>query len=351
MQLLLKKLIDNSFLDKNELIHLISNMDDETLKTLNESAKDVRDREYGKKVFIRGLIEFTNYCRQNCLYCGIRSKNVKAERYRLTPEEIIETSDVAYDLGIRTFVLQGGEDNWFSVDILSNLIYEIKNNHPDCAITLSFGEQSKDTYKAYFKAGADRYLLRHETYNSNLYAKLHPGYNLKNRIECLFNLRDIGFQVGSGFMVSVPGQTDEILAEDLLFLKDFSPHMVGIGPFISHMDTPLSGYENGEVKKTLMLISIIRLLLPTSLIPATTSLSTLDIRGREKGLDAGANVVMPNTSPTESRAKYALYNGKKNTNDDARLSLKTITDAIINSGYEIDLSRGDHKGWSDIHVY
>lgn len=338
-------------LNKEELTYLLSSANEQTIENLKKEAVMVRDKEYGRKVFIRGLIEFTNYCRQNCLYCGIRSGNLKASRYRLSEEEIIDTSNLAYDLGIRTFVLQGGEDTWFSEKKLSYVINKIKNNHPDCAVTISFGEQSKEVYKTYFKAGADRYLLRHETINEDLYAKLHPGHSLKDRLNCLYNLKEIGFQVGAGFMVGVPGQTNEDLVEDLLFLKDFAPHMIGIGPFISHIDTPLKGYENGSVEKTIILLSMIRLLLPTCLLPATTALSTLDPKGRERGLNAGANVVMPNVSPTESRQKYELYNGKKNTNDDARKSLGLILEDIKKEGYEIDFSRGDHKEWGDQYVY
>ena len=280
-----------------------------------EKAVAVRNEVYGNKVFIRGLIEFSNYCKNNCYYCGIRAGNQQLERYRLTPEEILSCADEGYQLGFRTFVLHGGEDAHFTDDIFCDIIRKIKKRYPDCAVTLSLGERSFESYQALKEAGADRYLLRHETANEAHYQKLHPdNMSFANRMRCIADLKALGYQVGVGFMVGSPYQTSEDLANEMLFLKKTAPQMVGIGPFITHKDTPFADFESGSAELTAFLLSLIRLTLPRVLLPATTALGTLDPMGREKGLQAGANVLMPNLSPSTVRKKYTLYELKNNRN-------------------------------------
>ena len=281
-------------------------------------ARKERHRYYGHDVYVRGLIEFTNYCKNDCLYCGIRKSNGNAHRYRLSEEDILNCCKEGYDLGFRTFVLQGGEDGYYTDERIIHLIRMIKEQYPDCAITLSIGEKSKESYQAYFDAGADRYLLRHETYNHEHYRQLHPS-NLSpgHRQQCLRNLKDIGYQVGCGFMVGSPYQTPEYLAEDMLFMKELNPHMIGIGPFIPHHDTPFAGEAAGTLELTLYMLGLIRLMIPKVLLPATTALGTIHPKGRELGILAGANVVMPNLSPTEVRKDYLLYDNKICTGDES----------------------------------
>jgi len=309
---------------------------DEYEKELFEKADGVRRAYYGTDVYIRGLIEFTNYCRNNCYYCGIRRDNQELERYRLGKDEILSCCKNGYALGFRTFVLQGGEDGAFSDELICDIVSEIKKLYPDCAVTLSLGEKSFDSYDAWRKAGADRYLLRHETANARHYRMLHPEImSLENRKQCLFDLKKIGYQVGSGFMVGSPYQTTECLIEDLRFLQTLQPDMVGIGPYISHQNTPFHDQKNGDFHLCLRLIAVLRLMFPNILIPATTALGTIDIRGRELGLSAGANVVMPNLSPVEFRKQYELYDNKICTGEEAAECLMCLKRRVASMGYNI----------------
>ncbi|MGM9540597.1 [FeFe] hydrogenase H-cluster radical SAM maturase HydE [Anaerovibrio sp.] len=311
---------------------------------LRQRAVAVRQAVYGRDVFIRGLIEFTNFCRNNCYYCGIRRDNRHAARYRLTEEEILGCCREGYRLGFRTFVLQGGEDEYFTDEKMCRIIRSIRSNHPDCAITLSIGEKEAASYKRYFDAGADRYLLRHETANEAHYRRLHPEeMSLRRRKECLYALKEIGYQVGAGFMTGSPGQTVDTLYEDLQFLRELEPHMVGIGPFIPQRDTPFGGEPGGTAAMTVTLLSIIRLLLPRVLLPATTALGTIDAIGREKGLMAGANVVMPNLSPKEVRKKYALYDAKICTGEEAAECIECLKKRVRSAGYTVVCDRGDYR--------
>lgn len=345
MKALIDKLALNHDLSDQELLTLLDHMTEENQNYLIEKAHELRMAVYGDRVFMRGLVEFTNICKQNCLYCGIRAGNPEAERYRLTLEEVLKSCEVGYWLGYRTYVLQGGEDPYYTDEKLVEMIKAIKKNFPDCAITMSIGERSRESYEKMFEAGADRYLLRHETASKALYESLHPNMSFENRRECLNMLKEIGFQVGAGFMVGLPGQTNAHLVEDLRFLKTLKPHMVGIGPFIPHQSTPLHEANGGTVEQTVTLLAIVRLLLPEVLLPATTALGSLDNLGREKGIKAGANVVMPNLSPTDVRAKYMLYDGKICTGDEAAECRKCIEGRITRAGFRIDMSRGDHTEW------
>lgn len=316
----------------------------EDMDYLASTAREVADSIYGKNVYVRGLIEFTNYCRNDCYYCGIRRSNKEAERYRLTEEQIMECCQMGYELGFRTFVLQGGEDPYFTDDRICKLIKKIKKIYEDCAITLSIGEKSRASYERYFEAGADRYLLRHETANECHYRKLHPAeLSLENRKRCLWNLKEIGYQVGAGFMVGSPGQTMETLYEDMRFIKELEPHMVGIGPFIPQHSTPFKGEKAGTLEETLKLLSIIRLIHPKVLIPATTALGTIHPMGREKGILAGANVVMPNLSPVSVRKKYELYDNKICTGDEAAECKNCLQSRMEKIGYTIPVDRGDSQ--------
>lgn len=311
---------------------------------LFEKARKARDEIYGKKIYIRGLIEFTNYCKNNCLYCGIRSSNKNAVRYRLTAQDILECCKQGYSLGFRTFVLQGGEDAFFTDDYLCEIISDIKKNYPDCAVTLSLGERSFESYKRLKDAGADRYLLRHETADKLHYGKLHPpNMSFDNRQKCLENLKSLGYQVGAGFMVGSPFQTVDNLANELIYLKKLSPHMVGIGPFIPHKDTPFCENSAGTAELTLFMLALIRLTLKNVLLPATTALGTIDDFGREKGINAGANVLMPNLSPISVRKKYMLYDNKICTGDESAECIKCLKNRMKSTGCEIVADRGDYK--------
>ena len=331
--------------DKESLKRLIEGEDEEVCREMISMADETRRKYYGNKVYVRGLIEITNYCKRNCKYCGIRGKNSKVERYRLSKDEILMCCRKGYDLGYRTFVLQGGEDNYYSDDIVVEIISAIKEAFADVAVTLSIGEKSEEGYRAYYEAGADRYLIRHETASPSLYDQVHEGMHLDSRLECLKRLGRIGYQIGAGFMVGLPGQTDDDLAEDLLLLMKMQPHMVGIGPFIPHEDTPFRAFPKGNMEKTIRTIALTRLLVPKSLIPATTALGTADECGREKGLMAGANVLMPNLSPMEDRSKYMLYNGKLCTGEESAEQIQSIGDKVKSIGYQLDMSRGDHFDW------
>ena len=314
----------------------------EAVKRLQEEALRIRRQYYGDKVYIRGLIEFTNYCKNNCYYCGIRRDNKSLQRYRLTKEQIMECCQNGYDLGFRTFVFQGGEDPWFTEDRMVSLVRSVHEAWPDCAITLSVGELPKETYRALKKAGADRYLLRHETADKSHYESLHPeGMSFSNRMQCLQNLRALGYQVGAGFMVGSPGQNKFHLAKELYFLSHFKPDMVGIGPFIPHHKTRYKEEPAGAVSMTLFLLSVIRILLPKVLLPATTALGTIDPYGREKGLLAGANVIMPNLSPEKYRKNYALYDNKICMGEEAAKCIRCLENRVASVGAQIVVDRGD----------
>lgn len=340
---LIDKLRENTVLSFDEYLFLINNRAD-CAEYLFKNATEVRNNIYGNKIFIRGLIEFTNYCKNNCFYCGIRRDNNKADRYRLSPEEILKCADNGYQLGFRTFVLQGGEDAYYTDDMLYTIVKDIKSRYPDCAVTLSLGERSFESYRLLKNAGADRYLLRHETADSSHYQKLHPKeMSFENRIRCLENLKSIGYQVGAGFMVGSPYQTEENLANELLFLKKINPHMVGIGPFVPHKDTPFCDKTQGSAELTVFMLALIRLTLPQVLLPATTALSTIDPFGREKGIMAGANVIMPNLSPVGVRKKYMLYDNKICIGDEAAQSIENLKKRIQAIGCEIEIGRGDYR--------
>ena len=345
MRALLDKLEREGILTGAEFAALIRGRDEALARELFRRA-DARRREYyGADVYIRGLIEFTNYCKHDCLYCGIRRSNRNARRYRLSREEILACCREGYALGYRTFVLQGGEDPWYTPERVEELVRAVKAAHPDCALTLSVGEQPREVYQAWFDAGADRYLLRHETANDDHYRSLHPAeMSPENRKRCLWDLKDIGYQVGCGFMVGSPGQTPEHLAEDLLFLRALEPDMVGIGPFIPQHDTPLRYQPAGTLELTLFLLGLIRLMLPDVLLPATTALGTIHPRGRELGIQAGANVCMPNLSPAEVREKYALYDNKICTGDEAAQCRRCLEARMASIGYRVVVHRGDHIG-------
>lgn len=341
---LIDKLRDTRALTREEWVQVIEGRDEDAARYLFETARAIRHAVYDRDVYIRGLIEISNYCKNDCYYCGIRRSNRLADRYRLTAEEILACADTGYALGFRTFVLQGGEDAYYTDALLGELLREIKRRYPDCAITLSLGERGEESFRCLFEAGADRYLLRHETASPVHYASLHPPeLRLDSRKECLYALKRIGYQVGSGFMVGSPGQTAENLAEDMLFLKELSPQMVGIGPFIPHHDTPFAHCPAGTVELTLFLLGLLRLMLPHALLPATTALGTLSPQGREQGILAGANVVMPNLSPAASRKKYMLYDNKLCTGDEAAESLNSLKKRMKSIGYNVVVDRGDYK--------
>lgn len=318
--------------------------DQSQAEALAVRADEIRKSVYGTDVYLRGLIEFTNYCKNNCYYCGIRCGNSKADRYRLSQDEIMACCKEGYRLGYRTIVLQGGEDPYYKDEDICRIVSGIKKDYPDCAVTLSIGEKPRASYQAYFDAGADRYLLREETSNEAHYRKLHPeGMSMTHRQECLFDLKEIGFQVGAGFMVDSPYQTTEDIIADLRFLEKLQPDMIGIGPYVTHSDTPFAAYPSGSVDKTLRLISILRIMFPYVLLPATTALGTMDPIGREKGLKAGANVIMPNLSPTDVREKYALYDNKICTGEESAQCRDCLELRVKNAGYQIVTSRGDVK--------
>lgn len=328
-----------------ECVFLLGYYDDKDVRNyLFEKSGQVRDSIFGKKIYIRGLIEFSNYCKNDCYYCGIRRSNAKADRYRLTKEEILECCKTGYKLGFRTFVLQGGEDGYFTDDVMVDIVSEIRNNYPDCAITLSLGEKDYDAYKRLYDAGADRYLLRHETINPVHYSKLHPdNLKIETRVKCLEMLKEIGYQVGCGFMVGSPYQTVNNIAQDIMFIKKFEPHMIGVGPFISHKDTPFSDFNNGTAEMTVFIIGILRLMLRYALIPSTTALGTISKSGREEGIIAGTNVVMPNLSPVNNRNKYMLYDNKISTGEEAAESKEALVKQMQKIGFEVVTDRGDYK--------
>lgn len=314
----------------------------ELKKYLKEKAREKADKIFGKYIFMRGLIEFTNYCKNDCIYCGIRKSNKNAERYRLNKKEILECCKIGYDIGFRTFVLQGGEDNFFNIERMTNIVKAIKKEFPDCALTLSIGEKEEEYYKELKNNGANRFLLRHETSENEHYSKLHPAYmSLENRKECLRYLKRIGFQTGTGMMIGSPFQKLENIAGDLIFMQEIKPEMIGIGPFLPHKDTPFANEKIGELELTLILISVLRLIFPLSLIPATTALGTIKEGGRELGILHGANVVMPNLSPMNVRKKYLLYNNKISTGTESAEGVELLRESIDKIGYVLTGARGD----------
>ena len=341
---LITQIREHQSISREQFETLMSCEDAQVIDFLHQQAREVADGIYENKVYIRGLIEFTNYCKNDCLYCGIRRSNAKANRYRLTKEEILDCCKVGYELGFRTFVLQGGEDPYFTDDRICEIVSAIRTTYSDCAITLSIGEKEKESYERYYKAGANRYLLRHETADEAHYQYLHPKeLSLAHRKQCLWELKEIGYQVGCGFMVGSPHQTKDTLYEDLMFIKELQPHMVGIGPFIPQQDTPFAKETAGTMEETLRLLSIIRLIHPHVLLPATTALGTIHPLGREKGIQAGANVVMPNLSPVEVRDKYKLYDNKICTGDEAAECRFCMQRRMESIGYEVVTDRGDFK--------
>lgn len=340
---LIDRLHKEHTLTRGEFITLIKERDEENASYLASLAREEAVKIYGNGVFPRGLVEFTNYCKNNCYYCGIQGSNQHANRYRLSKYEILSACENGYQLGYRSFVLQGGEDPHYSDNVMVPIVSEIRKRYQDCAITLSLGERSKESYQKLYDAGADRYLLRHEAATPELYQKLHPeSLSLENRIQCLWNLKEIGYAVGTGFMVGAPYQTVENLVDDLLFIQKLDPQMVGIGPFVPHHDTKFKDYPSGTVELTTYLTSILRLMNPHLLLPATTALGTIDPRGREKGILAGANVVMPNLSPVAVRKDYSLYDNKICTGEEAAECAGCLGRRLASIDYELVFTRGDY---------
>lgn len=339
---LIEKLYSGVGLSDTELAALIVTGDEAAGAKLTELADKVRRKYYGDKVFLRGLIEISSYCRNDCLYCGIRRGNKAAQRYRLSPDEIMSCAENGYALGFRTFVMQGGEDAYFTDDVMCGIISRLRNRFPDCAITLSLGERSRESYRRMKEAGADRYLLRHEAASEELYRRLHPAeMSLDNRKRCLYDLRELGYQTGAGFMVGAPFQTVEDIVADIRFMEQLQPHMIGIGPFIPQHDTPFGSKKGGTLELTLRLLGILRLMFPKVLLPATTALGTISPGGRTLGLKTGCNVIMPNLSPADVREKYSLYDNKLVTGGEAAEGLALLKKEISEAGYTAVDERGD----------
>lgn len=341
---LIGKLEKYNGLELDEYTALAESFDKDTAEYAAQKADKVRKKIYGNKVYIRGLIEISNICKNNCFYCGIRAENSHCERYRLTKDTILSCCDVGYNNGFRTFVMQGGEDAYFTDDVMCGIVSEIKNRYPGCAVTLSLGERGYDSFKRLYSAGADRYLLRHETASKEHYEKLHPESMLfEHRMECLKQLKSIGFQTGCGFMVGSPYQTSRNIAEDLKFIESFSPEMCGIGPFIPHSETPFANFPQGSADLTCYLVSLIRLIKPNILLPATTALGTVMKNGREKGIMSGANIVMPNLSPVDTRKKYEIYQNKLSSGGESAQGLAVLKKSMSDIGYEIVTDVGHIK--------
>ena len=329
-------------LEKEQWVQLFETYTEEDLNYAMNLAREIAVARFGKKIYFRGIVEFSNICKNDCYYCGIRCSNRKVSRYRLTPEDILKCCDEGYAAGFRTFVLQGGEDGWFTDDRMCAIVRAIKGKYPDCAVTLSLGERSRESYQAMFDAGADRYLLRHETADEAHYSLLHPAHQtLQNRLQCLKDLKEIGYQTGCGIMVGSPGQTPETLAKDMLFMQEFEPQMVGVGPFLPHQDTPFKEEAAGSVPATLFVLALCRILLPRVLMPSTTALGTAENDGRKLGVLAGCNVVMPNLSPAEVRKKYMLYDNKAGTDLTASQGIALLRKQMEEIGYEVVVGRGD----------
>ena len=328
----------------NELLHLITTENQDEIDSLISRARKVREEHYGKDVYIRGLIEFTNHCKNDCYYCGLRCSNKNLKRYRLSPEEILDCCHTGNKYGIKTFVLQGGEDSWFTAERLAEIVRLIRHEFPDHAITISAGERSKSDYELFFQAGANRYLLRHETACRKHYAKLHPPLmSLEERKQCLHELKSIGYQTGAGFMAGSPFQTPQCLLADIRFLEELQPQMVGIGPFIPHKDTPFAAHQTGSLSLCLKMLAITRIILPRALIPATTAMETIVPNGRELALNSGANIVMPNLSPAGVKKLYSIYDNKIGGSDDAGENISRLKEKIIKAGYVPQMIRGDAK--------
>lgn len=351
-QVLIQKLEKERDLTDAGFAQLIQGLTPDDEQELYARARAVREAVYGKAVYVRGLIEFSNICKNDCYYCGIRKSNTKAERYRLTPEEILCCVREGYEAGFRTFVLQGGEDGWYTKERLAFVVRSIKKEFPRCAVTLSVGERTREEYKCWREAGADRYLLRHETADEKHYRRLHPeDMSLRHRMDCLYTLRELGYQTGAGFMVGSPGQTVDNLVSDLRFLQRLKPHMIGIGPYLSHQDTPFAEEPDGSCRLTLILLAVLRLMFPGVLLPATTALTTalttasgsVEPGGRERGLLAGANVLMPNLSPAGVRKKYELYHDKVCTGGESAECLDELRRRVESVGYHIVTDRGDSR--------
>ena len=330
---------------REQLIFLLKNITGAEREELREAAQQTAQAVFGNKIYIRGLVEISSICKRDCRYCGLRRSNPNAVRYRLAPEQILSCCEKGYALGFRTFVLQGGEDGFFTDEIVCGIVREIKRRCPDCAVTLSLGERGDESFRRLYAAGADRYLLRHETADLAHYAKLHPdSMSGAERQRQLFVLKQTGFQTGAGFMVGSPYQTAENLADDLLFLKKLQPQMCGIGPFIPHKDTEFRDFSQGSLELTLTLLAVIRLMHPRILLPATTALGTIHPQGRELGILHGANVVMPNLSPLEHRKDYAIYDNKICTGDEAAECIRCLSVRMKRIGYQIVTERGDYHG-------
>ena len=343
MKHLIDRLRAERRLERSEWIALLSERSADDEAYARGMAQEICESVYGSDVYLRGLIEISSYCKNDCLYCGLRRSNRDCERYRLTEEDILGCCREGYGLGFRTFVMQGGEDMWFTDERLCAIVAAVRSEFPDAAITLSVGEKSRETYQKYFNAGANRYLLRHETADPSHYSLLHPaGMTFENRKNCLYTLKDIGFQVGAGIMVGSPGQTWETVAADMEFMRELEPHMVGIGPFLPHHATPFRDEPAGRLNDTLFIVALVRLMLPEALIPATTALATLDPEGREMGLLSGANVIMPNLSPADVRKKYLLYDNKQAFGSEAAQSLEINKAALEKIGRRASMTRGDH---------
>ena len=340
---LIEKLFETADLSDHELKSLIADKSENTAEYLAKRADEVRRKYYGKKVFLRGLIEISSYCKNDCFYCGIRRSCKSAQRYRLDRQQILECAEIGYKLGLRTFVMQGGEDAFFTDDYMCGIISELRQRYPECAITLSLGERSAESYRKMKAAGADRYLLRHETASRELYNKIHPQeMALDNRIKCLYNLKETGYQTGSGFMVGVPFQTVDDIVKDIRFLQDLQPQMIGIGPFVPHKDTPFRSEKGGSFELTIRLLGILRLMFPKVLLPATTALGTISPNGRTAGLKTGCNVIMPNISPEDARKKYNLYDNKLISGGETAEGLSLLKAEIEAAGYEVASERGDY---------
>lgn len=341
-QMLIEKLHQEHSLTIEEWQQLFESYTEQDVAYAIDLARETAVKEFGKKIYFRGIIEFTNFCKNDCYYCGIRKSNHKCQRYRLNMEEIMECCQEGYENGFRTFVLQGGEDGWFHDERMCEIVSRIKANYPDCAVTLSLGERSRESYERLKNAGADRYLLRHETADEEHYRRLHPeDQTLKNRLRCLEDLKELGYQTGCGIMVGTPGQTPKSLAEDLKFMEQFQPEMIGIGPFIPHQETPFREEPRGDVKLTLFVLALCRILFPKVLLPSTTALGTAEADGRKQGVLAGCNVVMPNLSPVSVRKKYMLYDKKAGTDLSAKEGIRMLRDQMEEIGYEVVVGRGD----------
>lgn len=344
MKELIDQLEETHSLSKDEWITLLEQPFESVAEYAFEKARKLRNKYYQQDIYIRGLIEFSNFCKNDCYYCGIRRSNQEVLRYRLTLKQILKSCETGYHLGFRTFVLQGGEDPYYSDERICEMVSSIRGQFSDCAITLSLGEKPYESYLAYFHAGADRYLLRHETANKEHYENLHPAsMSFENRMRCLWDLKRIGYETGTGFMVGSPGQTSTCLAEDMLFIEKLQPQMIGIGPYLPHHETPFAHCKKGSLELTLLMIAYLRLMLPYALIPSTTALGTIDEQGRERGIFAGANVVMPNLSPVEVRSNYQLYDDKICTGDEAAECRFCMERRMNSIGYQVVVSRGDCK--------